>query len=145
MSGDQSYFRLRLGDFEFEWQGNGALPKEIQDRLVEAIQARLKRHEDTPISSQRASKTTSVDGENGNGKKTGRGGTRKASISKGLDELVDSKWLVRKPIPDVVAKLKERFPGANYENVKMALTRRLNRTLVRNREGDDWVFSIMET
>jgi formyltetrahydrofolate synthetase len=72
------------------------------------------------------------------------GGPRRASISRGVDDLIRTGWLVRRSQREVVSKLQERFPGANSDNALHVLKRRLNKSLVRVKEGKDWVWSTIE-
>ena len=72
------------------------------------------------------------------------GGSRKASISKGVDDLLESGWLTRKSQDEIIEKLQERLHGANSDNVLHVLKRRLNRSLMRIKSGDGWVWSPIE-
>lgn len=73
------------------------------------------------------------------------GGPRRASISKGVDDLIKTGWLVKRDQKELVSKLQERYPGANSDNVLHVLKRRLNRTLVRIKAGNRFVWSTIET
>lgn len=76
--------------------------------------------------------------------KGAHGGSRRASISKGVDDMIRTGWLVKKPQDEIVSKLQERFPGANSDNVLHVLKRRLNKSLVRIRVGKVWMWSVIE-
>jgi hypothetical protein len=140
----QHFFRVRIGDKEFEVRWSGKLDPATAERIERiqrqfeasiglaplTLQTRVTRHPApaSPVSHPRPARA----GEHG--------GSRKASISKGVDDLLKTGWLNKKTQEEIVEKLHERFLGANSDNVLHVLKRRLNKTLVRARteRGDVW-------
>lgn len=146
MQDDTSHVRLRFGDLEVEWKWIGPLPSEIAQRVSKLLDRFIDQLEGpargTARSTQGGARTIPGGPQ---GPKSTRGGLRKPSVSKGVDDLIKSKWLVNKKVQDVVEKLRERYPSATMTNVGNALLRRLNKSLARRKDGGDWIWSVIET
>lgn len=140
--------RVRIGDKELEVHWSGKLDQTTASRLE-----RLQQHFEasiglTPPPDPARGPPSALPPGRGMRTQSAKGGvhggSRKASISKGVDELLTSGWLVKKTQDEIVEKLHERFLGANSDNVLHVLKRRLNKTLVRVRTDRGEVWSPIE-
>ena len=134
---------MKFGDLEVEWQWVGEVPQEIEQRVTKLLNRFLALLETSPAVAPQVRTTVDVV-PSGQLKKTARGGARKASVSRGIDELIKSKWLVEKKATDVADKLRETYPGASAENVMPALRRRLNKNVTRRKQDGEWLWSVIE-
>jgi hypothetical protein len=152
--------RVRIGNAEAEVSWSGRLTDDIDAQLrmiLAPFESRIpgrapnvdepsnteSRPSASPSPASRPRKPTSpgLPKRRAGGK---HGGTRVSSVARGLDRLIADKWLVEKTQPEIISKLRERFPGVDSDNILHALKRRLNKTLVKYERGDETRWSVME-
>jgi hypothetical protein len=134
-------YRFRRGSSELEVEFSEEIPagqQELLSSLLEHFASILREEE---VEDTVGESPASV------GKKTRRGGPRKAFVSPAIEELVKDKWLVEKTTADVVKELKTRgIVAANEDNVNAALLRKVQAgRLARADRGGEWVWTVHTT
>jgi len=136
-------FRRGTTELELEFAGNDV--PEDQKQIVQELLASFASSLGQPSQMEETeamapmSPTPTVVALGPTGRKSRRGGRRKAFVSPAIEKLIDEKWLVEKTTDEVVRKLREDGVVAAREgNVIAALARKVPQRIARI-ERDDGV------
>jgi len=134
-------YRFKRGSTELEVEFSADAPTEQQQLVASLLESFVDLLQESAEGAEEEQKSQR------GAKKTRRGGPRKAFVSPAIDELLESKWLVQKTTPEVVAHLKTMgVVAANEDNVSAALLRKLQaRKLARMERDGQWVWTVHTT